>query len=84
MKCWKSNIKIGQESDRMFDISRMNLMWISFYSLGAMAVAAVLIYLARYVIKIRFISIIVSIVAWILLITSFLLMIPVLGGSTHA
>ncbi len=46
----------------MFDISRMDLMWISFYSLGAMALAAVLIYVARY----------------------FLLMIPVLGGSSHA
>ncbi|GAB3072118.1 hypothetical protein JCM19029_02810 [Salinicoccus sesuvii] len=68
----------------MFDISRMNLMWISFYSLGAMALAAVLIYVARYKISSRPISIIVSIVAWALLIFSFLLMIPVLGGSSHA
>lgn len=68
----------------MFDISRMNLMWISFYSIGAMALAAVLIYLARYVIKIRVLSIIISIFAWILLIAAFLLMIPVLGGSSHA
>lgn len=68
----------------MFDISRLDLMWVSFYSLGAMAVAAVLIYLARFVIKVRFISIIVSIVAWLLLIIAFLLMIPVIGGSSHA
>ncbi|SFK60059.1 Protein of unknown function [Salinicoccus halodurans] len=68
----------------MFDISRMNLMWISFYSIGAMALAAVLIYVARYVVKNRFLSIFISLVAWILLIAAFLLMIPVLGGSTHA
>ncbi|WP_411844388.1 DUF2768 family protein [Salinicoccus sp. HZC-1] len=68
----------------MFDISRMDLMWISFYSIGAMALAAVLIYLARYVIKIKVLSIIISIFAWILLIAAFLLMIPVLGGSSHA
>lgn len=68
----------------MFDISRLDLMWVSFYSLGAMAVGAVLIYLARFVIKNRFISIIVSVVAWILLILAFLFMIPVLGGSSHA
>ena len=68
----------------MFDITRMDLMWVSFYSLGAMAIAAVLIYLARFVIKIRFISIIVSIIAWVLLILAFLFMIPVLGGSSHA
>ncbi|WP_020008347.1 DUF2768 domain-containing protein [Salinicoccus albus] len=68
----------------MFDISRMNLMWISFYSIGAMAMAAVLIYVARYVIHNRFFSFIVSAAAWILLIVAFILMIPVLGGSTHA
>lgn len=68
----------------MFDISRMDLMWVSFVSLGFMALAAVLIYLARFVIPIRFISIIISLVAWVLLILAFLLMILVLGGSTHA
>ncbi|MCG1009086.1 DUF2768 domain-containing protein [Salinicoccus sp. ID82-1] len=68
----------------MFDISRMNLMWISFYSLGAMALAAVLIYVARYKIPSRPISIMVSLIAWALLIFAFLLMIPVLGGSSHA
>ena len=68
----------------MFDISRMDLMWISFYSLGAMALAAVLIYVARYKISSRIISTIVSLIAWALLIIAFLLMIPVLGGSTHA
>ncbi len=68
----------------MFDISRLDLMWVSFYSLGAMALAAVLIYVARFVIKNRFISMFVSIFAWILLILAFLFMIPVLGGSNHA
>ncbi|WP_231634490.1 DUF2768 family protein [Salinicoccus sp. YB14-2] len=56
-------------------------MWLSFISMGSMAVAAVLIYVARYVIKIRIISIIVSIFAWGLLLLAFILMIPVLGGS---
>lgn len=65
----------------MFGISAMDLMWISFISIGSMALGAVLIYLARYVIQIKFISVIVSIVAWFLLILAFLLMIPVLGGS---
>lgn len=68
----------------MFDISRLDLMWVSFYSLGAMALGAVLIYVARFVITNRVISIIVSIFAWILLILAFLFMIPVLGGSNHA
>lgn len=68
----------------MFDISRLDLMWVSFYSLGAMALGAVLIYVARFVITNRFISIIVSVLAWILLILAFLFMIPVLGGSNHA
>src|SRR5699024_6025155 len=85
---WKtfliSKTKIGQESDTMFDITRMNLMWISFYSLGAMALAAVLIYVARYVVKNRFLGIIISMVAWVLLIAHFLLLIPVLVGITHA
>ncbi|CAM4164748.1 MULTISPECIES: DUF2768 family protein [Jeotgalicoccus] len=68
----------------MFDISRMDLMWVSFVSIGFMALAAVLIYLARFVITIRFVSVIVSLVAWVLLILAFLLMILVIGGSTHA
>lgn len=68
----------------MFDISRMDLMWVSFVSIGFMALAAVLIYLARFVITIRFVSVIVSLVAWVLLIFAFLLMILVIGGSTHA
>ncbi|MFB9859888.1 DUF2768 domain-containing protein [Salinicoccus siamensis] len=68
----------------MFDISRMDLMWISFYSIGAMALAAVLIYVARYKMNQGIFSFIVSMIAWALLIIAFLLMIPVLGGSTHA
>ncbi|MFD2829356.1 DUF2768 family protein [Corticicoccus populi] len=65
----------------MFGISAMDLMWISFISIGSMALGAVLIYLARYVIKIKILSVIVSIIAWCLLILAFILMIPVLGGS---
>lgn len=68
----------------MFDISRMDLMWVSFVSMGFMALAAVLIYLSRFVITIRFISVIVSIIAWVILILAFLLMILVIGGSSHA
>ncbi|NMA80367.1 MAG: DUF2768 domain-containing protein [Jeotgalicoccus halophilus] len=65
-------------------MSRMDLMWVSFVSIGFMALAAVLIYLARFVITIRFVSILVSLIAWVLLILAFLLMILVIGGSTHA
>lgn len=68
----------------MFDISRMDLMWVSFVSIGFMALAAVLIYLARFVITIRFVSVFISLIAWVLLILAFLLMILVVGGSTHA
>ncbi|MDO5360636.1 MAG: DUF2768 family protein [Jeotgalicoccus sp.] len=68
----------------MFDISRMDLMWVSFVSIGFMALAAVLIYLARFVITIRFVSFFISLIAWVLLILAFLLMILVIGGSTHA
>ncbi|HJB78141.1 MAG TPA: DUF2768 domain-containing protein [Candidatus Nosocomiicoccus stercorigallinarum] len=68
----------------MFDISRMDLMWVSFYSMGAMALAALLIYIARYKMPYRLVSILLSIVAWLLLIFSFITMILVLGGSSHA
>lgn len=68
----------------MFDISRMDLMWVSFYSMGAMALAALLIYIARYKMPYRLVSIILSITAWLLLIFSFITMILVLGGSSHA
>ncbi|CAD2077772.1 DUF2768 family protein [Jeotgalicoccus meleagridis] len=68
----------------MFDISRMDLMWVSFVSMGLMALSAVLIYLSRYVITIRIISILVSTVAWFLLALAFLLMVVVIGGSSHA
>lgn len=68
----------------MFDISRMDLMWVSFVSIGFMALAAVLIYLSRFVITIRFVSVIISLIAWVLLILAFLLMVLVIGGSSHA
>ncbi|WP_281254121.1 DUF2768 family protein [Salinicoccus kekensis] len=56
-------------------------MWLSFISMGSMAVAAVLIYVARFVIKNRIISFVLSLFAWGLLLLAFILMIPVLGGS---
>ncbi|MCD2136957.1 DUF2768 family protein [Salinicoccus halitifaciens] len=59
----------------------MDLMWLSFISMGSMAVAAVLIYVARFVIKNRIISFVLSLFAWGLLLLAFILMIPVLGGS---
>lgn len=65
----------------MFGISSMDLMWLSFISIGAMAVSAVLIYVARYVIKFKILSVPIAIIAWSLLILAFIIMIPVLGGS---
>lgn len=67
----------------MFNISRMDLMWVSFYSLGLMLLAMLLIYVARFKIKNRILNIIVTICAYIALILSALLMFVVLGGSSH-
>ncbi|TDM15470.1 DUF2768 domain-containing protein [Macrococcus bovicus] len=68
----------------MFNITRMDLMWVSFYSLGLMMLAMVLIYLARFKAKNRALSIALSILAYGSLLLSGLLMIIVLGGSSHA
>ncbi|TDL97822.1 DUF2768 domain-containing protein [Macrococcus brunensis] len=68
----------------MFNITRMDLMWVSFYSLGLMMLAMVLIYLARFKVKNRALSITLSILAYGSLLLSGLLMIIVLGGSSHA
>lgn len=68
----------------MFNISRMDLMWVSFYSLGLMLLAMALIYVARFKITNRPVSIAISILAYICLILSGLLMIVVLGGSSYA
>ena len=68
----------------MFNITRMDLMWVSFYSLGLMMLAMALIYLARFKVENRALSIGLSILAYGSLLLSGLLMIIVLGGSSHA
>ncbi|WP_414043027.1 DUF2768 domain-containing protein [Macrococcus animalis] len=67
----------------MFNISKMDLMWVSFYSLGLMLLAMILIYVARFKLKNRILNIIVTGLAYIALILSALLMFVVLGGSSH-
>lgn len=68
----------------MFNISRMDLMWVSFYSLGLMLLAMTLIYLARFKVKNKVLSTVFTISAYLSLIISGLLMVIVLGGSSHA
>ncbi|TDM13211.1 DUF2768 domain-containing protein [Macrococcus lamae] len=68
----------------MFNISRMDLMWVSFYSLGLMLAAMALIYFARFKVKNKVLSTVLTIAAYLSLIISGLLMIVVLGGSSHA
>ncbi|CAM4219661.1 DUF2768 domain-containing protein [Abyssicoccus albus] len=67
----------------MFNISRMDLMWVSFYSIGLMILSVFLILLARHKINNKPIRMIVSFIAYVCLILAFLLMLPVLGGSNH-
>ncbi|MCU7556766.1 DUF2768 domain-containing protein [Macrococcus capreoli] len=67
----------------MFNISKMDLMWVSFYSLGLMLLAMMLIYVARFKVKNKILNIIVTGLAYIALILSALLMFVVLGGSSH-
>ncbi|MEY8597344.1 DUF2768 domain-containing protein [Mammaliicoccus lentus] len=67
----------------MFDISRMDLMWVSFYSIGFMILAIVLVYLSRFKFSNRIISRITMFLAVISLILAGVLMIVVLGGSSH-
>lgn len=68
----------------MFDISRMDLMWVSFYSIGFMILAIILVYLSRFKLKNKIISSITMILAVISLIIAGIFMIVVLGGSSHA
>lgn len=68
----------------MFDISRMDLMWVSFYSIGFMILAMILVYLSRFKLKNRILSSITMILAVISLIVAGIFMIVVLGGSSHA
>ncbi|WP_207997976.1 DUF2768 domain-containing protein [Macrococcoides canis] len=68
----------------MFNISRMDLMWVSFYSLGLMLLAMILIYLARFKISNKPLNMVVTFLAYVALLISALLMFVVLGGSSHA
>ncbi|WP_436896173.1 DUF2768 domain-containing protein [Mammaliicoccus sciuri] len=68
----------------MFDISRMDLMWVSFYSIGFMILAIILVYLSRFKLKNKIISSIIMFLAVISLIIAGIFMIVVLGGSSHA
>ncbi|WP_426392719.1 DUF2768 domain-containing protein [Mammaliicoccus sciuri] len=68
----------------MFDISRMDLMWVSFYSIGFMILAIILVYLSRFKLKNKIISSITMFLAVISLIIAGIFMIAVLGGSSHA
>ncbi|MFU1788705.1 DUF2768 domain-containing protein [Mammaliicoccus sciuri] len=68
----------------MFDISRMDLMWVSFYSIGFMILAIILVYLSRFKLKNKIISSITMFLAVISLIIAGIFMIVVLGESSHA
>ncbi len=68
----------------MFDISRMDLMWVSFYSIGFMILAIILVYLSRFKLKNKITSSITMFLAVISLIIAGIFMIVVLGGSSHA
>ncbi|MEX6014405.1 DUF2768 family protein [Mammaliicoccus sciuri] len=68
----------------MFDISRMDLMWVSFYSIGFMILAIILVYLSGFKLKNKIISRITMFLAVISLIIAGIFMIVVLGGSSHA
>ncbi len=68
----------------MFDISRMDLMWVSFYSIGFMILAIILVYLSRFKLKNKIISSITMFLAVISFIIAGIFMIVVLGGSSHA
>ncbi|WP_234447876.1 DUF2768 domain-containing protein [Viridibacillus soli] len=54
--------------------SAMDMMWISFYSMGFMAIAMGLIYLSRHKIKNTIVSSILALVSYIFLIIGFLTM----------
>ncbi|HCN59711.1 MULTISPECIES: DUF2768 domain-containing protein [Mammaliicoccus] len=68
----------------MFDISRMDLMWVSFYSIGFMILSIILVYLSRFKFKNKIISGITMFLAVVSLIFAGIFMIVVLGGSSHA
>ena len=68
----------------MFDISRMDLMWVSFYSIGFMILSIVLVYLSRFKFSNKILSGITMFLAVVSLIFAGIFMIVVLGGSSHA
>ncbi|GGI39864.1 DUF2768 domain-containing protein [Mammaliicoccus stepanovicii] len=68
----------------MFNISRMDLMWVSFYSIGFMILAIILVYLSRFKFSNKILSGITMLLAVISLIMAGIFMIVVLGGSSHA
>ncbi len=53
----------------------MDMMWISFYSIGFLLIASGLIYLSRQKINNRIISTIVALIAYVFLIIGFLTMV---------
>jgi len=59
-------------------ISPMDMMWISFYSIGFLLIASALIYLSRQKIKNGFISTIMALIAYVFLIIGFLTMVFVI------
>ncbi|RIJ63175.1 DUF2768 domain-containing protein [Rummeliibacillus sp. POC4] len=56
-------------------MSPMDMMWISFYSIGFLLIASGLIYLSRQKINNRIISTIVALIAYVFLIIGFLTMV---------
>lgn len=56
-------------------ISPMDMMWISFYSIGFLLIASGLIYLSRQKINNRIISTILALIAYVFLIIGFLTMV---------
>ena len=64
-------------------MSAMDKMWLSFYAMGFMVISMGLIYVSRYKIKNRLLKIVFAIVAYALLLFSFLAMIYlVFNGPT--
>jgi hypothetical protein len=56
-------------------MSPMDMMWISFYSIGFLLIASGLIYLSRHKINNRLVSTIAAFIAYIFLIIGFLTMV---------
>ncbi|MHA6259630.1 DUF2768 domain-containing protein [Sporosarcina sp. CAU 1771] len=64
-------------------MSSMDKMWLSFYAMGFMVISMGLIYTSRYKIKNRIIKFVFALVAYVLLIISFLALVYlVFNGPT--